>query len=135
MGTFPTIEILDDDESQPTNDELAFFEVLKVCYDKFVARNRQRHGIWRRSGIRGMTHEVFAKAERAYVQVHVENEIPDPDHYQDVVNYAIFTLILLQQHQFNIDELMEGKVGIVDRKTLDEIEKINQRFLYGEWPR
>lgn len=135
MKQLPTITLTTFEGEDPTNDEIAVFEELQKCFDKFVRRNRGRHGVWRRSGIRGQTHELYAKSERAYIQTHTEREIPDPDHYQDLVNYAIFALVLLRQHQMNVDIVAGEGVTVIDGPKLEEIRKINERFLYGEWPR
>lgn len=104
---------------------MRFFLVMQKCFNKFVERNRERHGVWRRSGMRGMTHEVLAKAERAYMDVFVAREVPDEDHFEDVVNYAIFALILLNDWE-RASSSEEGR-GLYQ----DRIKK----FMHGEWPR
>lgn len=112
----PTIALLNTTDGNMTEDEAAFFLVLQRCFDKFVERNRERHGVWRRSGLRGMGHEIFAKAERAYIQTNVVGEVPDRDHYEDIINYAVFALIMMDQ--------------------TDRLPKpYHQPLLYGEWPR
>jgi hypothetical protein len=115
----PTIVLMVQD-LQPTKDEEEFFTIFQKVFDKFVEKNRKRHGIWRRSGVAGQVHEIFQKAERAYMEAYVSREVPDPDHFQDVIVYSIFCLILMEKW-----EHPEGEAPA----------DLYNRVMYGEWPR
>lgn len=114
----PTICLVQstDDSQKATVEEQQFFMVMRECYDKFIERNRERHGVWKRSGLRGQTHEIFAKAERAYMDVFIAQTFPDRDHYRDLVNYSLFAMMLLDAYE-----------GL-------PVPKLNN-LLHGEWPR
>jgi hypothetical protein len=122
MSPNPSIVACVHDDNHMTADETAFFLVMQRCFDKFVQRNRKRHGVWRMSGLNGQTHEIYAKAERAYVEVHSHRDYPDRDHFEDLVNYAIFAQILMDE--------AEKEAGAV--KPYDEIFR---KVMYGTWPR
>jgi hypothetical protein len=96
---------------------------MQRCFDLFVERNRERHSVWRRSGLRGQTFEVFAKAERAYTQVFTAQEVPNRDHYRDMINYSIFALILMDE-----DESRKRDRSFDDRERF-------KKLMHGEWPR
>lgn len=121
----PTLQLSNTENDNLTRDEQEFYIVLQKLWDKFVQRNRLRHGVWRRSGLRGQTHEIFAKAERAYVQTHVAEEIPDRDHFEDIVIYAIFALILMNESENKVPSLASDLMTREDRKTM---------LLFGQWP-
>lgn len=118
-----TITLSHGTDETPTKDELEFYLVMQKCFDKFVERNRKRHGVWRLSGMRGQVWNVFSKAERAYVDTFVAGEAPDIDHFEDVVNYAIFALILLKDR--------EARVNPNAAPTVEEFKS----FMNGTWPR
>jgi hypothetical protein len=73
-------------------------EALALCRE----RESERRGVWRRSGLKGQTFHVFAKAERAFLQV-MAGELPNRDHYLDLINYAAFAVVLLDAGQPAID--------------------------------
>lgn len=64
----------------------------------YQARNTgQRRGVWRRSGIKGQVVHIFAKAERAFWSIFRQNELPDEDHFFDLMNYSAFALRQLEE--------------------------------------
>lgn len=71
-------------------------KVLLDAFDKYLERNRERSGLWRRSGLRGQTQNVFAKGERAFEQV-MRGTIPNEDNYIDAIVYSAFALILMKE--------------------------------------
>jgi hypothetical protein len=73
-------------------------QVFRACVSLYRERNAERGEVWRRSGVRGQVFHVYAKAERAFMQV-MRGELPNPDHFVDLINYAAFTLILLMEHE------------------------------------
>lgn len=68
-------------------------KVLLTAYEKYRERNAKRKGVWMRSGVKGQVHNVFSKAERAFIDVEA-GELPDPDHLEDLIIYSAFALIL-----------------------------------------
>lgn len=76
-------------------------------------REKERQGVWRRSGIKGQVTHVFAKAERAFREVFQNNKIPNEDHLYDVINYAAFAL----------------RLGYQTFSTMND-----ELALKGEWP-
>lgn len=69
----------------------AFF--LGKALQVYQTRNSgQRRGVWRRSGIKGQVVHVFAKAERAFQAAFGKQEIPEDDHFYDLINYSTFAL-------------------------------------------
>lgn len=117
----PTIVLSNSIDGNLTADEGAFFAVMQRCFDKFVERNRKRHGVWRNSGLKGQTHEIYSKGERAYVQVHNHQVYPDRDHFEDAVNYAIFAQILMDEAEAAAEQM-------------EPYGEIFQTAMYGTWP-
>jgi hypothetical protein len=122
-GPVPSICIVfgGNDAEQPTKDEQEFFLVMQACFDKFIQRNRKRQGVWRRSGLKGQTKEIFAKAERMFYEVIKYDTVPDGDDFEDIVNYTIFALILMRDFKTNGGE--------------EAVTAGPRRFLLnGKWP-
>jgi hypothetical protein len=83
---------------QPDPERAAHLAVLLHAYWVFVERDSgQRHGVWRRSGIKGQVMHLFAKAERAFMALFQHGELPDDDHLLDAINYAVFAVRLRQE--------------------------------------
>ncbi len=59
-----------------------------------IERSGQRGQVWRRSGVKGASFQLMAKAERAFSEV-MAGRRPDPDNYIDAINYAAFALRLM----------------------------------------
>jgi hypothetical protein len=87
-------------ESDFRDELVSYCRVLLKSFSIYLDRNKDRKGVWRNSGLRGQTLNVFAKAERAFGQV-MGGTIPDEDHFIDCINYSVFALILL-------DDLSKG---------------------------
>jgi hypothetical protein len=93
--------------SEEQHDEVCeFSKIMLEALSLYLGRNPRRLGVWRRSGLRGQTQNLFAKAERAFVQA-MSEEIPDEDHYFDAIVYSVFALLLLRNHQTR-NELLNG---------------------------
>ncbi len=59
----------------------------------YEERKAERAEVWARSGVKGQVFHVMAKAERAFEQV-MRGEVPNPDHFIDLINYATFAVRL-----------------------------------------
>jgi hypothetical protein len=90
--------------------------IFRACVSLYRERTTERGDVWRRSGVRGQTFHVYAKAERAFMQV-MRGELPNPDHFVDLINYATFALILITE----FEDRGEDELG-------------QAPALNGEWP-
>lgn len=85
--------------------------VLREALNLYAERAAERAEVWRRSGVKGQTFHLMAKAERAFLQV-MSGDLPNRDHYIDMINYAAFAIRLID-----------------DGEDMDE-----QDVLRGDWP-
>jgi hypothetical protein len=69
-------------------------QVLVQAFATYTVRDRERRGVWRRSGIKGQVFHLFAKAERAFMEV-MQGRAPNNDHFIDAINYAVFAARLI----------------------------------------
>lgn len=98
---------------------------LLAAMAKYLERNSERKSVWRRSGLRGQTQNVFAKGERAFMQV-MEGDVPNVDNFIDAIVYSTFALILMEDHS----ERLASGYG-----TVEETQEILLRgLLNGYWP-
>lgn len=105
-------------DTQSRDDAEAIAKVLLDAFDKYLERNRERSSIWRRSGLRGQTENLFAKGERAFAQA-MRGEVPNVDNYIDAIVYSAFALVLMREADGN------GPVP-------SELQ--TRELLNGEWP-
>lgn len=103
----------------PDEDHLReHFEVLLDAMKIHAERERERSGVWRRSGIKGQVFHCLAKAERAFSQA-MRGELPNWDNFMDLINYAAFGARLLIAKDWEL--------GRGSQRTDDE-------RLAGAWP-
>lgn len=92
-------------ELPPTATDSAWADVMHSCWNIMQSRQRDRKDVWRRSGARGMAHEVLAKSERLFYNLmssgcsreEAEKELVD------IINYAAFCLIQIRDANLNGD--------------------------------
>lgn len=70
--------------------------VLQEALELYAGRAGERAEVWRRSGIKGQAFHVLAKAERGFLQA-MAGEMPNRDHYVDLINYSAFLIRLLDE--------------------------------------
>jgi hypothetical protein len=102
----------------PKKAPAAYAAALEEAANLYIERGIERSEVWRRSGVRGQTSHIMAKAERAFSQA-MRGEIPNRDNYVDLINYAAFALVLID----------EAGVG-VDPEVVD----VTASVLNGDWP-
>ena len=85
--------------------DLAWTFWMDECYTIMKERQGARQDVWRRSGARGMAHEVMAKAERLFENLMSDHPNPTEalKEIPDIVNYAIFCGIQVDAANLNGD--------------------------------
>lgn len=66
-----------------------FDEALRIMGE----RDKERSGVWARSGVKGQVFHCYAKAERAFTEV-MRGNVPNRDHFLDLINYSAFAIRL-----------------------------------------
>jgi hypothetical protein len=127
MGNVTILDLTISDQSDESWDEdmCGLAEVFLSCIHKYRTRNEERNGVWKRSGLKGQTEEVYAKAERAFVEVFQLNRVPNRDHYVDCINYAAFALVLMAK--FHVE-------GIGSHDSVRQTWLRERKLLNGDWP-
>lgn len=92
-------------------------EVLEQARALYQERGIERGEVWKRSGVRGQVFHLLAKAERAFQQCEA-GQVPNRDHFIDMINYAAFAVRL-------IDEFPGGEF---------EDGNFTRLILDGSWP-
>jgi hypothetical protein len=84
-------------------------EVLVRAFATYAIRERERRGVWKRSGIKGQAFHLFAKAERAFMSI-MSGQVPNVDHFVDAINYSAFAVRLLDDGDTDrLEQAMNGE--------------------------
>lgn len=79
---------------------LTYKQAIAEAAAVYTDRQEARQEVWRRSGVKGQVFHLHAKAERAFSAT-IQGRRPDPDDLRDMINYAAFALILLEESDMN----------------------------------
>lgn len=120
-------QLLFDGPGNVEPDMLKYLEVLTKALKKYQERDAERKGVWRRGGVKGQVHDAYAKSERLFFQALHHNRVPIEDDLIDIINYATFALMLMQESEEERPEPGYSREGFDD-------EEINRRTLNGAWP-
>lgn len=76
-----------------SSDDVDVARVLLRTYELYLERNSERKAVWKNSGLKGQTFNIFSKAERAFHEIE-HGELPNMDNYLDGILYNVFGAIL-----------------------------------------
>jgi hypothetical protein len=99
QSAYPTLCV----EGEMTETDRDWIEQMMRAWSIMQERQAARSDVWRRSGARGMAHELFAKAERLFDNL-MSGE-PDIEQAMaelpDIINYAVFCSMQVRLNNLN----------------------------------
>jgi hypothetical protein len=76
---------------------IEFSQAVLDAAEIYSIRNKERGGLWRRSGLKGQAFQLYSKAERLFMATQRSSVVVDDlhEHARDSIVYAIFAHILV----------------------------------------